>query len=768
MRLREKNMDHAAEFYSLLGLPADAVTDSMSTLAAVYRTISQRVPALKGGRISDNAVSLQFDVPDLENNAKTRLEQLYHLTSTNNGISTLSTGANNVNSVAVAMAPVVVDTKVVQHVSPSGRLVVRFIQNTAGDDRIVHLCRADDPLSIDAAIPLNKIHGPILDAPHFQNVDWNDDESCVVYCAEAQAVHTPPKLWGGEAKKKGTDAASSEKEDSRRSAFEAVQSFGEALKDFTSIQLFVVDFKKRTVKSIVPTDFVREHSAVSPTWLADSNANGGRVAFVSVPHLPTKLGLAHCCNRPATVCVVTVDDGTMRELQLPEGHQTLRNLRRRGKTIAALSPAPSTAHASGASLVVFDGTTAGDVLQLRVVVPIVSTPLVEGDEDARPFPGLYPAAGSDLFWADDNNLVVSSVVGSSVQLFRVSSLSSGTQLDQDKEHSPVTPIRYNAVSTSLLDCIGSTHAGTMNVLHNNGSRFLVSFSSATVPASVFYIEDILAEPDVHLVPIRRGTMQLPVLDLKTSLLKTVGTGRRVESLFHHHVSSTGSRPLVLFVHGGPHVTDTGSFLQGIYFYLVCGMNVLSVNYGGSLGFGQQQVDNLLGHAGDHDVADVVSALTLAQAQFHLSGPVIMSGGSHGGFLTAHLTSRFPHLFCAAIMRNPVIDMGAMWYATDIPDWCLAESGALDPFDVSRMLAASPSKHAGSMTVPTIIGIGLNDLRVPISQGRSWYYLVKARNPSVPIRLLEYPATGHSMDSPQAALDFAVHSVAFALSFVGKV
>jgi hypothetical protein len=58
------------------------------------------------------------------------------------------------------------------------------------------------------------------------------------------------------------------------------------------------------------------------------------------------------------------------------------------------------------------------------------------------------------------------------------------------------------------------------------------------------------------------------------------------------------------------------------------------------------------------------------------------------------------------------------------------------------------------------------MRVPPPQGRAWYYGIRKGQVNVPeasrapVRLLEYPGTGHAMDSPQASIDFQVHALLF--------
>lgn len=66
-----------------------------------------------------------------------------------------------------------------------------------------------------------------------------------------------------------------------------------------------------------------------------------------------------------------------------------------------------------------------------------------------------------------------------------------------------------------------------------------------------------------------------------------------------------------------------------------------MNYRGSIGFGTHLLESLLGKIGSQDVDDCLQAL---QHYVDFKGwkmsdcDVFVTGGSHGGFLTAHLAS----------------------------------------------------------------------------------------------------------------------------------
>jgi acylaminoacyl-peptidase len=149
-------------------------------------------------------------------------------------------------------------------------------------------------------------------------------------------------------------------------------------------------------------------------------------------------------------------------------------------------------------------------------------------------------------------------------------------------------------------------------------------------------------------------------------------------LMYPVVSETEGRsiPLIVVPHGGPHSSINNIFIPS-YIFLVEALKVgvLFVNYRGSTGFGQDSITSLLGKIGTNDVADIMtslnSALQLVQqdsAKLKVfdETKVGIVGGSHGGFLGAHMCGQYPNVFKACALRNPVTNIPAMASVTDIP------------------------------------------------------------------------------------------------------
>ena len=143
----------------------------------------------------------------------------------------------------------------------------------------------------------------------------------------------------------------------------------------------------------------------------------------------------------------------------------------------------------------------------------------------------------------------------------------------------------------------------------------------------------------------------------------------------------------------------------------------------------------------------------------------MCGGSHGGFLTAHLTAARPNQFCAAAIANGVINLNSMRSVTDIPDWCDYQTfghkeqykygSVLGDKQLAQMLNASPISKVDNVKCPTIVFIGWKDLRVPPPQGVEWVRALQ--NNRVECRQMDYPEDCHSIDKTESNADEFVHT-----------
>lgn len=221
-------------------------------------------------------------------------------------------------------------------------------------------------------------------------------------------------------------------------------------------------------------------------------------------------------------------------------------------------------------------------------------------------------------------------------------------------------------------------------------------------------------------------------------------------------------PLIVFPHGGPH----SAFMSDFSLYIAClcklGFAILGVNFRGSLGFGQTQLHSLPENIGTQDVQDVQRAAlkVLGSGEVDTSN-VFITGGSHGGFLTAHLIGKYPDFYRAAAMRNPVVEVSAMVSLSDIPDWCFFENGeefcydaVLDGQTLASMFEKSPISHIKKVKTPTLIMLGEDDLRVPPSQGKKYYKILKAQGTKA--RLLSYPDNNHPISKVEAESDALIN------------
>ncbi|KAF8882831.1 Alpha/Beta hydrolase protein [Infundibulicybe gibba] len=266
-------------------------------------------------------------------------------------------------------------------------------------------------------------------------------------------------------------------------------------------------------------------------------------------------------------------------------------------------------------------------------------------------------------------------------------------------------------------------------------------------------------------------------DLQASVHK-IPNQHPTESIVIQRKNSSGKKdPCITFIHGGPHTTTTTAFTPLIVALALEGYTISMPNYTGSLGFGESVVRALIGQCGRKDVDDCIASarhmITLGIADEGPKNQMVM-GGSHGGFLSAHLIGQFPNFFGAAVIRNPVISLGEI-STSDLPDWHYAELGLdfplsssptdgetqlqerplptpfMDPAVFQRLYKSAPVQYINAITAHVLLLIGEVDQRASPTQGVGLYHALKGRKDGKgEVEMLLFPGESHALEGVECA------------------
>jgi dienelactone hydrolase len=219
-------------------------------------------------------------------------------------------------------------------------------------------------------------------------------------------------------------------------------------------------------------------------------------------------------------------------------------------------------------------------------------------------------------------------------------------------------------------------------------------------------------------------------------------------------------PLVVDVHGGPHVRGaTWEWQPMVQFLATRGYAVLQPQFRGSTGFGRKHLLAGLkqwGLAMQDDLADCARWAVgegIADAK-----RIAIAGASYGGYAALMGLVKDADLFRCAVCQVGVSDLELLFSA----GW--SDAGEVDKrfgmrerigdpvADRERFEATSPLKQAARIKNPLLLGYGGEDQRVPIQHGRRLYDAVRGHNPNV--EWVEYRAEGHSWARTETQLDWA--------------
>ncbi|KAK9710609.1 hypothetical protein K7432_008332 [Basidiobolus ranarum] len=332
-----------------------------------------------------------------------------------------------------------------------------------------------------------------------------------------------------------------------------------------------------------------------------------------------------------------------------------------------------------------------------------------------------------------------------------------------------TIIGISLSTGGVIDLTPKEESGSWTIFYASEKKLLATRNSPTSPSTLVLGEVSEGRSEVQWDDLEETELNesQPILaKLNWKLHRFSERGEHLEVILlkpnAEDQSATligGDKPaLIVFPHGGPHSAFTTDFSVYAAGLASLGFGVAMINYSGSIGFGQSKVDALIGKIGDLEVEDVhFSGKKLIELGEVDSERRCLFGGSHGGFISAHLVGKYPDYYHACVMRNPVINVGEMVNKTDIPDWCFSEVGESYHFEkpnvvtpelYKQMFDSSPILNIDKVKTPTLLLLGEGDRRVPPEQGLNWWYHLRGKK-DYEIDLKMFPDTGHSLDSMDA-------------------
>ncbi|MCT8340885.1 S9 family peptidase [Flavobacteriaceae bacterium TK19130] len=219
-------------------------------------------------------------------------------------------------------------------------------------------------------------------------------------------------------------------------------------------------------------------------------------------------------------------------------------------------------------------------------------------------------------------------------------------------------------------------------------------------------------------------------------------------------------PLLVENHGGPILNYGPHFSTEIQLYAANGYIVFYPNPRGSTSYGEAFGNLLYHNYPGEDYNDVMDGVDhLIQKGIAHEDKLFVTGGSAGGIMTAWMIGKNDR-FEAAVVAKPVIN----WISkTLVADNYYGYANSRYPGqpweEFETYWKFSPLSLVGNVETPTMVMVGMNDLRTPPSEAKQYYHALKLRK--IETVLVEIPEASHGIAArPSNLITKVAHTLAW--------
>ena len=202
-------------------------------------------------------------------------------------------------------------------------------------------------------------------------------------------------------------------------------------------------------------------------------------------------------------------------------------------------------------------------------------------------------------------------------------------------------------------------------------------------------------------------------------------------------------PLILNIHGGPHVAYGHIFVHEFQWMAAKGYVVLYPNPRGSTSYGQEFGNVIQYRYPGDDYKDLMAGVDEVIKRGYIDDNKLgVTGGSGGGLLTNWVVGQTGR-FAAAVSQRDIANWENWWYTGDFtlfqPNWFRAP-----PFeDPDEYRARSPISYINNVKTPMMFILGEADYRTPPGAGgEQMFRALKFRK--IPTVMVRFPNESHEL------------------------
>lgn len=364
--------------------------------------------------------------------------------------------------------------------------------------------------------------------------------------------------------------------------------------------------------------------------------------------------------------------------------------------------------------------------------------------------------------------LLSSAIDASIQRYYWAADSKGLYVQYDHEgdtkiafldlKGKVRPLAQQVGGTS----IGRPYGGGSFSVSKNG-RIAYTKTLPEHPAELAVITAKGKRQLTHLNAMNLGKKQLGKVE--TVWYTSSYDQRRIQGwlVYPPNYDPAKKYPLLVENHGGPISNYGNRFSAELQLYAAAGYIVFYPNPRGSTSYGEEFANLLHHNYPGQDYNDVMDGVDycIAKGIAH-EGQLYVTGGSAGGIMTAWMIGK-NNRFRAAVVVKPVMN----WISkTLVADNYFQYANTRFPGQPWENFEAywnfSPLSLVENVNTPTMVMVGMEDLRTPPSEAKQLYHALKLRK--VPTVLVEIPEASHGIANRPSNL---ITKVAHVLSWLNK-